>query len=128
LKLLLDTHALLWFALSDKQLTDAAGALIMDPRNEVLVSIASYWEIAIKVGLKKYVLSRPYEEFMADVVEKNGFFRLQIEPRHLAVLTDLPFHHRDPFDRLIVAQAIVEQIPILSSDRALDLYPIQRRW
>jgi PIN domain nuclease of toxin-antitoxin system len=128
LRLLLDTHALLWFALMDPQLSSTATSLIMDPSHEKLVSPTSYWEIAIKISVKKYTLSQPYELFMDQAINKNGFGYLHIEPKHTAALTTLPFHHKDPFDRLLVAQALVEGIPILSSDTKLDSYPIQRLW
>jgi len=128
LKLLLDTHTLLWFALADPQLSGTARSLIMAPANEKLVSPASYWEIAIKISVKKYALALPYEVFMQEAIDKNGFGYLHIEPKHTARLTTLPFHHKDPFDRLLVAQAIVEGIPIISNDTAMDAYGITRLW
>jgi PIN domain nuclease of toxin-antitoxin system len=128
LRLLLDTNALLWFALNDPKLSATAMALIMDPGNEKLVSPASYWEVAIKISVGKYALSRPYEDFMHQAIDLNGFGYLHIETKHTAVLTTLPFHHKDPFDRLVVAQAIVEDLSIVSNDVALDAYPIKRLW
>ena len=128
MRLLLDTHTLLWFALSDSRLTATAMAHVMDPANEKLVSPASYWEIAIKISVGKYALSQPYEDFMRNAIDRNGFRYLHIEPRHTAVLTSLPYHHRDPFDRLLVAQALVEAVPLLSGDTGLDAYPITRIW
>ena len=128
MRLLLDTHALLWFALTDPQLSGTATSLIMDSANQMLVSPASYWEIAIKISVKKYALSRPYEVFMQEAIDKNGFGYLHIEPRHTARLTTMPFHHKDPFDRLLVAQAMAEGIPIISNDTALDAYGITRFW
>jgi PIN domain nuclease of toxin-antitoxin system len=92
------------------------------------VSPASYWEIAIKISLGKYRLYDPYGSFMDRAITGNGFEILAIEPAHTEVLTTLPFHHRDPFDRLIVAQAIAEGVSILSSDSALDPYGITRHW
>jgi PIN domain nuclease of toxin-antitoxin system len=128
LKLLLDTHTLLWFALNDARLSATAASLIVDPGNDKFVSPASYWEIAIKISLKKYALSKPYDVFMHEAIDKHGFGYLHIEPKHTAILTALPFHHRDPFDRLLVAQAIAEQIEIVSNDSALDAYGINREW
>jgi PIN domain nuclease of toxin-antitoxin system len=119
---------LLWFALADPQLSGTATGLIMDPANEKPVSPAGYWVIAIKVSVKKYTLSKPYEVFMQEAIDKNGFGYLHIEPKHTAPLTTLPFHHKDPFDRLLIAQAVVEGIPIISGDAALDAYPIKRLW
>jgi PIN domain nuclease of toxin-antitoxin system len=128
MRLLLDTHALLWFALNDPPLSAAAMAAIMDPANEKLVSPASYWELAIKISVKKYALAQPYEDFLGSAIDRNGFYYLHIEPRHTAALITLPYHHRDPFDRLLVAQALVEVLPIVSSDAVLDAYPITRLW
>jgi PIN domain nuclease of toxin-antitoxin system len=127
-RILLDTHAFLWFALGDPQITTRARMLIEDAGNEKLVSPASYWEIAIKISVNKYTLAEPYEAFMDRGINQNGFIILPIEPRHTAALTTLPFHHRDPFDRLLVAQALVEQIPIVSSDSSFDAYAVQRLW
>jgi PIN domain nuclease of toxin-antitoxin system len=126
MRLLLDTHAFLWFVLDDPQLSTKARAAIEDEGADVLVSPASYWEIAIKVSLGKYALTVPYETFWQRGIGDNGFAVLPIEVRHTAALLDLPFHHRDPFDRLLVAQAMVESIPLVSADRRLDAYPIQR--
>jgi PIN domain nuclease of toxin-antitoxin system len=128
MRLLLDTHTLLWFALNDPQLSTTASGLTLDPANEKLVSPASYWEIAIKISVKKYALSQPYEDFMRNAIDANGFHYLHIEPRHTAALIALPYHHRDPFDRLLVAQAIVEAIPVVSCDTVLDPYGITRLW
>jgi PIN domain nuclease of toxin-antitoxin system len=127
-RLLLDTHTLLWFALNDSRLSKVAMASITDRANTTLVSPASYWEIAIKISVGKYALAEPYETFLQNAIDKNGFSLLHIEPRHTAILTTLPYHHRDPFDRLLIAQAMVEQVPLVSGDTALDVYPIQRVW
>jgi PIN domain nuclease of toxin-antitoxin system len=99
-----------------------------DPANDKLVSPASYWEVAIKVSIGKYALSRLYEDFMRNAIDQNGFHYLHIEPRHTAALIPLLYHHRDPFDRLLIAQAMIEQIPIISGDPAFDAYPITRLW
>lgn len=128
MRLLLDTHALLWFVLGDPRLIRSALDQILDPAQVKLVSPASYWEIAIKISLGKYTLNEPYETFVQRGIFGNGFRILPIEPSHTAALTTLPFHHRDPFDRLLVAQALVEQIPILSADAAFDVYGVVRRW
>jgi len=127
-RLLLDTQAFLWFVLSNPLISATASTLIADPNNDIEISPASYWEIAIKISLKKYELQEPYEVFMERELATNQFHILPIEPKHTAVLTMLPFHHRDPFDRLLVAQAMVEQIPLVSNDTALDAYPVRRLW
>ncbi|MCI0663806.1 MAG: type II toxin-antitoxin system VapC family toxin [Acidobacteria bacterium] len=128
MRLLLDTHTFLWFTLDDPLLSAIARDLIANPDNEIEISPASYWEIAIKIRIGKFVLSEPLEDFMEREIAMNRFRILHIEPRHVAPLTSLPFHHRDPFDRLIIAQAMVERIPVVSSDTAFDDYPIKRLW
>ncbi len=128
MRLLLDTHAFLWFILDDPKLSDKARGLIADPDNVVEISPASYWEIAIKISLKKYTLPESYETFMDRELKQNSFRILPIEPKHTAILTELPFHHRDPFDRLLIAQAKSENIPLVSTDAAMDAYPIKRLW
>jgi PIN domain nuclease of toxin-antitoxin system len=128
MRVLLDTHTLLWFAQNDPRLSATAMALILDPAHEKLVSPVSYWEIALKISVNKYALSQPYEDFLYNAIDRNGFHYLHIEPRHTAALIALPYHHRDPFDRLLIAQAMVDAIPIVSSDVALDAYPTTRLW
>ncbi|MCI0641732.1 MAG: type II toxin-antitoxin system VapC family toxin [Gemmataceae bacterium] len=128
MRLLLDTHAFLWFVLKDAHLSATAANRIVDPNNEILVSPASYWEIAIKISIGKYKLNAPLEAFITKALSDNGFVILPIEPRHAAALSTLPFHHRDPFDRILIAQAMVEQISVISGDPALDAYPVKRVW
>jgi PIN domain nuclease of toxin-antitoxin system len=127
-RLLLDTHAFLWFITDDPLLSAAAKALIADPNNEILVSPASYWEIAIKVSIGKYPLTVPYETFITQGIDGNGFKVLPVEPRHTSALIGMPFHHRDPFDRLLVGQAQIENISLVSNDVILDQYGITRLW
>src|SRR5438445_6321240 len=105
MRVLLDTHAFLWFITDDPQLSAPAKALIEDSNTEILISPASYWETAIKVSLGKYPVSVPFDAFIRQGIDGNAFEVLPIEPEHTAVLTTLPFYHRDPFDRLLVAQA-----------------------
>ena len=128
MKLLLDTHTFLWFALNDPLLSERALKLITNPANDVFVSPASYWELAIKIGIGKYSLQQPVDTFFEDQLSENQFEILPIEPQHVAPLTTLPLHHRDPFDRLIIAQAMIENIPIVSADSAFDSYPVTRIW
>ena len=128
MRLLLDTHAFLWFILDDPQLSPTAKAMIEDPNNEVEISPASYWEIAIKIALRKYTLPQPYQQFMESQITTNDFRILHIEPRHTALLTDMSKHHKDPFDRLLIAQAIAEDISLVSRDDILDRYGVNRRW
>ena len=128
MKVLLDTQAFLWFALNEPQLSSTTRALMTDPVNDILISPASYWEIAIKIRLGRYTLNVPYELFMQRGIWGNGFEILPIEPKHTAALRVMPLYHRDPFDRLLIAQATVEQIPIVSNDTAFDAYPVTRLW
>lgn len=128
MRLLLDTQGFLWFVLNDPRLSATAQRLIVDPNNDIEISPASYWEIAIKISLKKYELQEPYEVFIERELADNQFRILPILPKHTAALTTLPYHHRDPFDRLLIAQSIVEQIPIVSNDSAFDAYPVKRLW
>lgn len=128
MRALLDTHAFLWYVLDDPRLSAAAAAAIGDERTTVLISPASFWEIAIKVSLGKYTLTVPFEQFWSRGIADNSFEILPIEVRHAAALTNLPFHHRDPFDRLLVAQALSEQIALISADPVLDAYDVTRHW
>lgn len=128
MKLLLDTHALLWFLDADPSLSANAKALIEDPQNHKLVSIASCWEIAIKVGLKKLDLGEPATTFLPREISVNHFDLLAIELRHATFVETLPLHHRDPFDRLLIAQALIERIAIVSVDAVFDSYGVQRLW
>lgn len=128
MKALLDTHAWLWFGLVDPRLSDGARAIIEDPDNEILLSPTSFWEIAIKISLGKYSLDEELDDFVARQLEENAIKVLPIDAAHARVVATLPFHHRDPFDRMLVAQAIVERVPLISSDAELDQYSIQRVW
>ena len=128
MRLLLDTHTVLWFYLADPQLSSSANAAIVEPKNEKWVSPATYWDIAIKISTGKYVLAQPYEDFWRNAIDSNGFLYLHILPRHTALLTTLPYHHRDPFDRLLVAQAMAEGMTIVSADGIIDAYGVARLW
>jgi PIN domain nuclease of toxin-antitoxin system len=123
MRLLLDAHTLLWFVWDHGDLSDTARCLMNDPDNELLLSTGTIWEIAIKVGVNKLTLAEPYEKFMNRAIVDNNLTVLDISVRHVAVLTTLPFHHRDSFDRLVVAQAMVEQISLISNDPALVRTP-----
>jgi len=126
--LLLDTHAVLWFWWDDPNLSRAAKALILDPANRKLVSPATPWEVAIKVSLKKLDIGGPYLGFFPQEMTRTNFDYLAATDSHLAALASLPFYHRDPFDRLIVAQALAERVPVVSGDTALDFYGVVRLW
>jgi PIN domain nuclease of toxin-antitoxin system len=126
--LLLDTHAFLWFCQDDPLLSPAAKTLIEDVGNRKLLSLASCWEIAIKAGLRKLTLGEPSGTYIPAALFRTGFELLPIALAHATGVESLPPHHRDPFDRLLVAQAQIEAIPIVSADTALDPYGVQRLW
>lgn len=128
MKLLLDTHALLWMSLDDSQLSEKAREWIADLDNELWLSPASYWEIAIKISLGKYQLTEPLDVFVDREVTDNDMSVLPIRTQHAQTVASLPFHHKDPFDRLLIAQALAEQMTIVSKDDKFDAYGVERLW
>jgi len=128
MKLLLDTHTFLWFIMGNSKLSTTARSYIEDTNNDKYVSIVSLWEIAIKNSIGKLNLSGSFASVIASQIQLNGFEILDISFQHLVLVSSLPFHHRDPFDRLIISQSIVEFMPILGTDLLFDLYPITRFW
>jgi PIN domain nuclease of toxin-antitoxin system len=128
--LLLDTHAFIWYLTDNSRLSNQVIELISDENNEILLSIASIWEIAIKQSIGKLTFNQPqpFEIFITQQLNLNSFTLLNITVSHIAVISTLPLYHRDPFDRILIAQAIVENIPVLSADITFDAYPIQRIW
>jgi PIN domain nuclease of toxin-antitoxin system len=128
MNLLLDTHALLWIVAQDRRLTENARTLFLDTSNTILFSVAGIWELAIKRSLGKIELSDGLSDFVHKHILGNDIGILSIRLDHLYQIENLPFHHRDPFDRLIIAQALVEKIPILSADESFDFYPVNRIW
>ena len=129
--LLLDTQAMLWFFWDDPRMSATAKALIEDPNHRKLVSIASCWEVAIKVGVKKLRLGTAGTDsraFLETQIAQSFFEYLPISLEHATAVEHLALHHRDPFDRLLIAQAMCEQVPIISSDSQLDPYPVTRLW
>ena len=105
-----------------------ARTLIADGHNDVLVTPTSDWEIAIKISIGKYTLPEPYDVFIQRELASNAFAILPILPTHTAALTEMPFHHRDPFDRLLIAQAMTETVPLISADAHFDAYQVKRLW
>ena len=128
MRLLLDTHACLWFVGGDERLSTRARQLIEDTGNQPLLSVASLWEMAIKISLGKLTLDPPFATFIPQHLRLNGIQLLNIEFRHTVRVAELPFHHRDPFDRLLVAQALTEDLPLLSGDPNFDAYGVARWW
>lgn len=123
MKVLLDTHALLWWLSDSDKLGPAAREIVADPAHDILVSIVSLWEIAIKIRIGK--LDADINE-ITDAIPAEGFTLLPISPEHLKILMGLPIHHRDPFDHLLMAQALSEQASFLSGDSQMDHYPIEK--
>ena len=128
MRMLLDTHAFLWFVLGDSRCSQIARSQIENGANQLYLSPASHWELAIKISIGKYKLPISFQDFILRAVHENGFRFLPIDPAHTSLLTTMPFHHRDPFDRLMIAQALVEQMQIISSDTILDDYSVIRVW
>lgn len=128
MRLLLDTHTFLWFIGGSSKLSVAARTLIEDPANERFLSVASLWEMSIKASLGRLKLALPFTDLVQGEVLGNAMELLAIRPTHLDVLAKLPFHHKDPFDRLIVAQAMAEAMPIVSKDKAFENYPVGLLW
>jgi PIN domain nuclease of toxin-antitoxin system len=126
MRFLLDTHVFLWFVLNDPKLSEVALNTIINPAHEILISPASYWEIAIKVSIGKYDIPGDFNTWMEHHITLNHFEILPILIAHTATVATLPFHHKDPFDRLLVAQALTERIPIISADAILDAYSVTR--
>ncbi|MEM8886986.1 MAG: type II toxin-antitoxin system VapC family toxin [Bacteroidota bacterium] len=121
MNLLLDTHAVLWFITDDPKLPENTKNLIKDGNNLVYVSIASYWELSIKYALGRLDLRESLEEIYK-VIGRSDFEILQISPDHLLRTAKLQHHHRDPFDRLLIGQALTEALPILSKDGMFKKY------
>jgi PIN domain nuclease of toxin-antitoxin system len=126
--LLLDTHTLLWFLRDDPLLSVSAKELIEHPTNRKLISVASCWEIAIKAGLGKLELAEPSRSLLEREIPRNNLELLPISLAHATSVETLPLHHKDPFDRLLIAQAMTEQIPVVSADTHFDLYSVTRLW
>jgi PIN domain nuclease of toxin-antitoxin system len=123
---LLDTHALLWWIRNDRHLSSKARLAIA--KSECYFSLAGCWETAINVSLKRLGLDRPVAQFFKEELSANGIVLLPIEFRHVMRAADLPFHHRDPFDRLLIAQAMEEDLALVSADVRLDAYGVDRIW
>ena len=124
MKLLLDTQIIIWFVNDDPQLNDHLKDLIEDKNNTIYLSIASLWEMSIKYNLGKLRLVPSYEEFIEKEVNESRIVLLNLELEHLKINASLPFHHRDPFDRIIIAQSMAENLPIITSDSIFSQYSI----
>jgi PIN domain nuclease of toxin-antitoxin system len=123
MKVLVDTQSFIWFVEDDEKLPDSIRIIMEEPDNTLFISIACLWEITIKMSLDKLKLSGNIKTII-DRTNANGFEILPIEPKHLITLSTLNFVHRDPFDRIMIAQAVTENMPVISSDSIFELYPV----
>lgn len=128
MKVLLDTHTFLWWITDDPRLSARARDVLVDGTNIVLFSVASAWEIVIKAALGRLKSSEDLVALLTEQIRRNAFRVLPIELAHALRVYTLPDLHRDPFDRILVAQALVEQVPVLTADPYLRLYPVQVLW
>ena len=128
MNLLLDTHSFIWFMEGSTKLSKTARALIEDPDNITLLSVVSLWEIAIKDSVGRLNLDKPFASLVSQILDEEEFDLLRLEVPHILMVNQLPLHHRDPFDRMLVAQALVEQVSVVSIDPAFDAYGVTRLW
>ncbi|OQX08611.1 MAG: twitching motility protein PilT [Desulfobulbaceae bacterium A2] len=127
-RLLLDTHVFLWWVNDDPKLTAVARLAIADANNACYLSLASCWEMAIKSSLGRLQLAKPVARFVTEQLATNGFTLLNIDLRHATKVEKLPFHHRDPFDRLLISQAITEKLTLVSADSIFSGYGVNLLW
>lgn len=128
MRALLDTHTFLWWITDSPQLSSRAREIISDGNNSFYFSVASSWEIAIKAGLGRLTVPGDLESFLTEQLSRNALEVMPVHLSHALRVHSLPFHHRDPFDRLLVAQAMVERLSLLSADSQLSRYPVEVIW
>ena len=128
MRLLLDTHAFIWWNGEEERLSDRARAAVTDPTNEVVVSAITAWEIVIKATLGRLKLDEPPDVYVASRIRENSFEALPFTVEHAARVAGLPNLHRDPFDRALVAQAAMEALPLVTADPIVRSYPIATYW
>ena len=128
MKYLLGTHAFLWFISEDEQLSKNAGAIIRKRDNEIYFSAGSAWEISIKTGLGRLSIQDELEHFLIDQLSVNRMLSLPITLSHAAYTRRLPTIHKDPFDRILIAQSIVEDMPLITRDRTVEKYDVKVVW
>ena len=128
MRVLVDTHVFLWWAEGDRALPAKARATLADPENECLISLVSAWELAIKAGLGKLRLALPVKRYIVENVAANGFRMLDIRIAHVGRVEALASHHGDPFDRLLIAQALEEDLPVVTADPIFRKYGAKRIW
>jgi PIN domain nuclease of toxin-antitoxin system len=128
MNLLLDSNVLIWFTLNPDRLSTKVTQLIADKNNGLFLSIASIWEIQIKLQTQKLTLHLPLPDVIRDLQQTSDIKILDITLLHIYALESLPNEHRDPFDRMMIAQSIVEEMPLLSADKIFDRYPVNNIW
>jgi PIN domain nuclease of toxin-antitoxin system len=128
MRVLLDTHVFLWWVEGDRALPAKARAALADQENECLISLVSAWELAIKAGLGKLKLALPVKRYVVEHAAANGFRMLDIRMAHIGRVETLAPHHGDPFDRLLIAQAIEEKLPVVTADPVFRKYGVKRIW
>jgi PIN domain nuclease of toxin-antitoxin system len=128
MRILLDTHTFLWWVADDPKLSVNAKTIIANPDNDVYFSVVSAWEIIIKVGTGKLTLSEPPETYIPSRVASNQFEILPVQMSHILRVNSLPNFHKDPFDRLLIAQSIEENLSIVTIDNLIIQYPIKSIW
>jgi PIN domain nuclease of toxin-antitoxin system len=128
MRVLLDTHVFLWWVEGDRTLPAKARGALADQENECLISLVSAWELAIKAGLGKLKLALPVKRYVVEHAAANGFRMLDIRMAHIGRVETLAPHHGDPFDRLLIAQAIEEKLPVVTADPVFRRYGVKRIW
>jgi len=127
MNLLLDTHAILWFLNGDKKISERVKKVLSSPSNDKFISIVSLWEIAIKISLGKLSIKTSLSDLFR-IIEEQGFHFLPLTPEHIICVATLPMSHRDPFDRIIISQAITEELTILTRDENFSGYGVKIIW
>ena len=128
MRFLLDTHTFIWWVADDPQLSLSAKTIISNPDNEIYFSVVSAWEIIIKVGTGKFSLSEPPEIYIPSRITSNQFETLTVQMPHILRINGLPNFHKDPFDRLLIAQSLVEDLSLITVDQAIAQYPLKTIW
>lgn len=128
MKYLIDTHTFLWIIEDNKNLTNKVRTIYLDNSNDIYLSVASIWEMAIKISLNKLSIQGQLVKFIDRHAVENNIRLLSIQPHHVFPIKNLPFHHKDPFDRILLSQCIQEKMHLLSKDKEFDKYGINRIW
>jgi len=128
MRVLVDTHVFLWWVEGDRALPAKARAALANQENECLISLVSAWELAIKAGLGKLKLALPVERYVVEHIAANGFRMLDIQMAHVGRVETLDPHHGDPFDRLLISQALEEKLPVVTADPVFRKYGVKRIW